>query len=197
MEAQTRELLTWIVAKLPRSEEESAEEVLGANALLNRKITSSLISWKAAPRKLPVHLSKRPPTRPNDGQRYRTPSALFSADNKTTISVFKLCNESKLFVESSIFERNYSEIVSDAIYAAKLESELHSLDSLDANGNSTSSGKNGANSVKNSVRSAIAQALQTNSALRGGGEDGSASGGSGNSATSDAEEAQRAAAAQL
>lgn len=44
--AQSRALLTWIVQKMPRNEEERVEEVLGANALLNKRVFESLKAWK-------------------------------------------------------------------------------------------------------------------------------------------------------
>jgi hypothetical protein len=48
-EATTRPVLGFLVEKLPRSEGEKQEEILGANALLNRRIISSLTEWSKAP----------------------------------------------------------------------------------------------------------------------------------------------------
>ena len=44
VEQQTRALLNWLVLKLPRSKEESTEEALGENAVLNKVIIDSLLS---------------------------------------------------------------------------------------------------------------------------------------------------------
>jgi hypothetical protein len=48
----TRQLLVWLVERLPRSEEEAAEEALGANALLNRKIKAAVEAWWKEPYRL-------------------------------------------------------------------------------------------------------------------------------------------------
>jgi hypothetical protein len=39
--SHTRAMLNWLVQKLPRSDDEMAAEVLGANALLNRRIMAA------------------------------------------------------------------------------------------------------------------------------------------------------------
>lgn len=47
-ELTTRSMLGFLVEKLPRADEEK-EEILGANALLNRRILASLTEWSKAP----------------------------------------------------------------------------------------------------------------------------------------------------
>ena len=42
---QTKELLIWLVQRLPRTEGDTAEEALGANAILNKEIKESLAKW--------------------------------------------------------------------------------------------------------------------------------------------------------
>lgn len=44
-ELTTRSILGFIVEKLPRSEEEAQEEILGPNVLINRRIMASLSEW--------------------------------------------------------------------------------------------------------------------------------------------------------
>ena len=48
-EPTTRGLLGFLVEKLPRSEEDAADDVLGANALLNRRISTNLSAWSKQP----------------------------------------------------------------------------------------------------------------------------------------------------
>ena len=48
-EPTTRGLLGFLVEKLPRSEEDAADDVLGANALLNRRILTNLSAWSKQP----------------------------------------------------------------------------------------------------------------------------------------------------
>jgi hypothetical protein len=43
---QTRDLLKWLMEKIPRSADERTEELLGANALMNRNITKALQQWQ-------------------------------------------------------------------------------------------------------------------------------------------------------
>lgn len=153
VEAQTREILTFIVEKLPRTEDEGAQEVLGANALLNRKITQSLVTWKNAPWKLPVALSHRPPLRPNGSQRFRTAALPFHAKDARTSDIFRVCAESKLYLESSVIERNTAGIVADAIEAARLESDLRAMEGEDGAGG-------GKDDVKNAVKAAMARLMK-------------------------------------
>lgn len=51
-ESSTRDMLLWLVDKLPKSEEERTEEILGSNALLNRKMMARLEGWSADPWRL-------------------------------------------------------------------------------------------------------------------------------------------------
>jgi hypothetical protein len=43
---QTRDLLKWLMEKIPRSADEGTEELLGAHALMNRNITKALQQWQ-------------------------------------------------------------------------------------------------------------------------------------------------------
>ena len=62
VEHQTRDLLKWIVDKLPRSTEEGTEELVGANAILNRNITLTLQKWQKSLWTLPSCQSGKPLT---------------------------------------------------------------------------------------------------------------------------------------
>lgn len=44
-ELSTRSILGFLVERLPRAEEEKGEEILGANAMLNRRIAAGLAEW--------------------------------------------------------------------------------------------------------------------------------------------------------
>lgn len=46
VEHQTRDLLKWLMEKIPRSADEGTEELLGANALMNRNINKALQQWQ-------------------------------------------------------------------------------------------------------------------------------------------------------
>ncbi len=49
-ELTTRGMLGFLVEKLPRGEEEKSEEILGPNALVNRRIMASLSEWSKVSR---------------------------------------------------------------------------------------------------------------------------------------------------
>lgn len=52
-EDSIRDILNWLMNRLPRSEEDRTEEVLGPNALLNRRIMGALENWRCAAWKMP------------------------------------------------------------------------------------------------------------------------------------------------
>jgi hypothetical protein len=63
VEHQTRDLMKFIVDKLPRSAEEGTEgELVGANAILNRNITQALSKWQKTLWQLPSCQSGKPLT---------------------------------------------------------------------------------------------------------------------------------------
>ena len=57
VESQTRVLITWLVQRLPRLEEEQTEEI-GPSAILGKRIRLSLQKWKNIPWSL--HFCKKP-----------------------------------------------------------------------------------------------------------------------------------------
>ncbi len=128
-EKSTKDLLTWLVQHLPRSEEEMTEEVLGANALLNKKILDSLYEWVHSMRYLPFC---------GTGSPYRN---FYTTNNLVTIvsdgtkddirKLYNACHQENIDAVSSIFERHTFELVSDAKIALKLEEDLATMDGSD------------------------------------------------------------------
>eukprot|EP01035_Chromulina_nebulosa_P020985 gene20985-27194_t len=57
VENQTRNLLNWLVQKLPRTEEDSYDEILSSNALLNRRMYFTFKESRDLPWTLPIGLS--------------------------------------------------------------------------------------------------------------------------------------------
>lgn len=138
VENQTRELLKWLVDKLPRSEEEGVQEALGANALMNRRIMQSLKDWKSKPWKLQFCSKGTVLRNVYEHRQFRTIPGLLEkrssdeADMKT-IQVFQRAAECKISVESSMFERHALEHIADAAYALRLERDFAEAE-LAANG---------------------------------------------------------------
>jgi len=113
VEAQTRTLMTWIVQRLPRSEEEQAEEVLGANALLNKRIMSSLLFS----RQVQWRLSQCSAGTPLRNMYQRDPVVTVSAkklNDPDIRGIYKATSDAKFAVESSLFERHAMERLSEA-----------------------------------------------------------------------------------
>ena len=129
MENQTRELLKWLVDKLPRSEEEGAQEALGANALMNRRIVQSLKEWKSKPWKLQFCSKGTVLRNVYETRQFRTIPGLLEkrgpdGAQMKTLQVFQQAAESKISVESSLFERHALEQVADVAYALRLERDF-------------------------------------------------------------------------
>lgn len=111
-----------MVDKLPRSEEEGAQEVMGASALMNRRIKTALMEWKRKPWRL--HFCSKGTVLRNvyEIKPYRTIADL--NENNRTIVIFQSSSESKTSLESSIFEKHALQLVSDARYALRLEQDF-------------------------------------------------------------------------
>ncbi len=175
VENQTRDLLKWLVEKLPRSEEEGAQEVLGANALMNRRIMQSLKEWKQKPFKL--HFCSKGKVLRNvyDTRQFRTIPGLLEKRSKgdaevKTLAIFQRAAERRLPVECSLFERHALEHVVDAKYALHLEQDFadaaaaagEDADGLEgASGESKAGDRKGANSLtQTAIRAALLKAVQ-------------------------------------
>lgn len=131
VEAQTRNLMTWIVQRLPRTDEERAEEVLGANALLNKRVITSLLAWRQVQWRLP-HCATGTPMR---NIYHRQPVVTVSSkklSDPDIRTVFRGTAAEKVAVEPSIFERHSLERLKDAT----LEIDLADLDATEGTANS-------------------------------------------------------------
>ena len=126
VEAQTRDLLKWLVEKLPRSEEEGAQEVLGANALMNRRIMQALTLWKLQPRRLPFCSAGIVPRNVFEKKSFSTPMELLHPSSFGTIDLYRAVKDSQktLSLEHSIFERHALEMYNDTQYALRLERDF-------------------------------------------------------------------------
>jgi len=152
VENQTRELLKWLVDKLPRSEEEGVQEALGANALMNRRIMQSLKDWKNKPWRLQFCSKGAVLRNVYEHRQFRTIPGLLekrSSDDTglKTIQVFQRAAESKISVESSLFERHALEHIVDAAYALRLERDFAEAE-LAANGEDLDGAEAGAAEAK-------------------------------------------------
>jgi len=125
VEAQTRQLMAWLVQKLPRSEEERAEEVLGANALLNKRIISSLVSWRTAQWRLAQCASGTPLRNVYDRKGLVTVSSNRISDPDVR-RVYSTAAQAGHAVESSIFERHALQRLREAV----LENNLGDMEAV-------------------------------------------------------------------
>ena len=158
VESQTRILLTWIVQRLPRSEEERAEEVLGANALLNKSIITSLQKWRQVQWRLPQCSAGTPLRNIYECAPLRTVGS--SILNEPDIRyVYRACSDTMIAVESSIFEKHSLELLREAVYASRLENDLNDLDSSE--GVSGSRKGRDANLIATIVKDAFSAARQS------------------------------------
>ena len=120
MEAQTKSMLTWLVQKLPRSEEEMAEEILGPNALLNRRMIEKLMQWKHSPWRLPFCATGAPLKNIYKKNRFTT----LDKSATTAKDIFTTCSLEKIPAEPTFFERNRLEVIYDKLYAEELENNF-------------------------------------------------------------------------
>ena len=167
VEMQTRTLLTWLVQKLPQSQEEIAEESLGANAILNRRIMSALNTWKKQPWRLSVCADGTPLRNIYNIEPLKTTSILskLSSDNTkniSTIDIFNNCSAQKIASEPSIFEKHTLECIYDSLYASKLEDDFAGNDDVSGSRKGKRKDGNGASEmIQNVVRNAISAAKQS------------------------------------
>lgn len=133
---QSKDLLLWMVQKLPRNEDE-IPEVVGANALLNKMMVESLRAWTEGVHY--PHFCTRgvPPRNIYDHKPLRTVDGKFSSPEDADIrEVFELSHKGKISPGASVLERHAYEIVADINYDMRLENDLAGLD--DNNGTSGS-----------------------------------------------------------
>lgn len=158
VESQSRVLLTWIVQRLPRSKEEEAEEALGANALLNKRVITALQNWRQVQWRLPQCSTGTPLRNIYEHAPLRTvgPAILNQSDIR---GVFRSCSEKKMAVESSILEKHGLELLREAYTASRLESDLTDLDAA-ADG-SRRGGRDNSGLIASMVKDALSAARQS------------------------------------
>eukprot|EP01038_Epipyxis_sp_PR26KG_P006336 gene6336-8723_t len=179
VESQTRSLLTWIVEKLPRIEE-AAEEFLGPNAILNRKISNSLSEWKQQSWRLPNCCKGIPQRSIYSTNQFQTIPRLLGKDRMKSSQIFKTASNAGYSASSSIIERHTLELVNDSMYAKRLEDDFEIGDETDElvgnngiNGNSNKKDtklglENYSVAMKSNIKNALKQALQKSTALKQG-----------------------------
>jgi hypothetical protein len=133
---------------MPRSEDEKTEEVLGANALLTKRILSSLTTWKL-PWKLACSSTGNPPRNMYISNPLKT---YFAEDEVATKAIYTKCSDNSTAPESSIFERHALEIVADKLYESRLEK------GFDDDENSGAKEQERREQLRNFVRNAISSA---------------------------------------
>lgn len=129
VENQTKALLTWLVQKLPRSDEERAEEVLGANALLNRRIVNAVVNWKQAAWKLPCCTNKL--LRNIYSQRRLRTIPKLTVDVSAKV-IYDQASGQEFSLIPSFLEKHALEIVAEALTESKLEDDIGALDEADS-----------------------------------------------------------------
>ena len=165
VESQTRPLLTWLVQHLPRSEDERVEEVLGANALLNRRIMQSLVEWKKQVWLHPSSCFGKPPRNVYGLNSLRT-----SNMNLTTcgiLSIFRDCENIGTSVVPSILERHTLEMIEEVRYASQLDDDND--DELGVGVRNRRHGKRGRKinaGIKSILRKALSGGTMDNDTLR-------------------------------
>ena len=165
VESQTRPLLTWLVQHLPRTEDERVEEVLGANALLTRRIMHSLVEWKKQVWLHPSSCIGKPPRNVYGLNSLRT-----SNINLTTsgiLSIFRDCESIGTSVVPSILERHTLEMIEEARYASQLADDND--DELGVGVRNHRHGKRGRKinaGVKSILRKALSGSTMDNDTLR-------------------------------
>lgn len=116
VENQTRGLLNWLVQKLPRTEDSAAEDVVGGNALLNKRIMESIRIWKSAPWRL--HMCSKG----NKNYYYRRPAVTSASSD--VVGMYGSLASTSGSMTTSIFERHARLLSRDAEYAKRLESDF-------------------------------------------------------------------------
>jgi hypothetical protein len=133
---------------MPRSEDDKTEEVLGANALLTKRILSSLTTWKL-PWKLACSSTGNPPRNMYISNPLKT---YFAEDEVATKAIYTKCSDNSTAPESSIFEKHALEIVADKLYESRLEK------GFDDDENSGAKEQERREQLRNFVRNAISSA---------------------------------------
>jgi len=119
----TKELLFWLVQKLPRQEEDSGAHVLGPNALRNAKITEALTAWVHSTWKLHFCTSGVPARNVYNTKALRT-AEQNSKEIEDFRQLFQTSQAGGYGAESTVYEQHVGELLSDIRYAKRLENDL-------------------------------------------------------------------------
>ena len=164
VEQQTRALLNWIVQRLPRSQEERAEEALGANAALNKRVIETLDSWRQVPFKLHICATGTPARNIYSYNHFRTvaPQVLMARQMK---AISKAAQAMSVTIAPSILELNAIECSLESNYAdltADLDADIDPQE-LRRRARKAALGKDSmlSDAIKDSVRSSIASSKMT------------------------------------
>jgi hypothetical protein len=127
VESQTRILLNWLVQKLPRTDDASADDVLGGNALLHKRMMDSVTAWKAVPWRLPFCMKG------TKNHYYTRPSATVKKSLDSGMrAVYDTVGTTHGSVGTSVFELHARALSADFEYASQLESEYEGASSKQA-----------------------------------------------------------------
>lgn len=102
----------WLVQKLPRSREERAEEALGANAALNKRVLEHILAWKAFPFKLHICVKHIPPRNEYTVNRFQTLSVKDGL-SANLLNLVKCSQNLKLDISPSLLEINALNSISE------------------------------------------------------------------------------------
>lgn len=116
VETQTRGLLNWLVQKLPRTEDSAAEDVVGGNALLNKRIMESITAWKAAPWRL--HFCAK------GNKNFYFHRQAVTSSSPDVLGMYASLASTNGSLTTSIFERHARLLSRDTEYAKRLESDF-------------------------------------------------------------------------
>jgi hypothetical protein len=145
---------------------------LGANALLNKRIMSSLSEWKSVAWRLRCVTAGVPPRSVYGSTRYRTVDELrLGARPLFLAATSGGQKDSPTPVECSVFERHAMHLTQEAIYAARLENTFAEGDESASSSNRSSSA-----AVRGLFRGALAAARQQGSASASSSSSGAAGG---------------------
>jgi hypothetical protein len=128
VDTQTRGLLNWLVQKLPRTEDSAAEDVVGGNALLNKRIMESITAWKAAPWRL--HFCAK------GNKNFYFHRQAVTSSSTDVLGMYSSLPSTNGSLTTSVFERHARLLSRDTEYAKRLESDF-SEDSSGSSANVT------------------------------------------------------------
>jgi hypothetical protein len=156
VENQTRSLLTWLVQKLPRTEDERVDDVIGTNSTLSRQIILSLSQWKAIPWKL-YFCSHGVPLRNCTKVKQYVVLRNLKNDKIEALHILKTCC-SDISPEPSIFEKHAYELIEDCARDSQFEI---SFDDFEVSSSGVLKTQDNRHIAKSYVKQVLSDALAT------------------------------------